>query len=405
VPVLKMLCGPLCLALPLAAQAPLWTFHEVPGATRTALAVRWNHGFDDDRADECGAARVLAECRLLRARAAAAGPHDSGLQVHGDASVVFVVVAAADWQRGLSFVQALLDDASPLADDDLALAVARTALAADDAAWLYPGPVLGSRARQALLAGTPGARAVAGTAAAVQALGPERVRELLRQPVAVACVAVGAVPEALRSAGASMPPCAVAERGPAGPAPVGQPGTETGFPTNPRIDAPFVAAAFRVPAPDRLPAFALGLEVARMRAVRSMPPRGEEGLGLAPVVGWSWLAGDPVVLFCRRAKNGGAPDAARAELEGFLSDLRARPPSAAELDAARRSLQGEFALGSAAAGAPKPAVLPAALPGRACLLLLAKDRGIDGAAIAAATGAAVHSALVEALPAVRPGSR
>jgi len=97
------------------------------------------------------------------------------------------------------------------------------------------------------------------------------------------------------------------------------------------------------------------------------------------------------VLFCRRARNGGGQQAPQAELERFLGALRDKPPSEAELDAARRAVAGELALPGAAP------ILPSALPGRAIVALLAGRRGIDGPAIAAVTAAAVQEVLVAAL--------
>ncbi|MBL8730134.1 MAG: hypothetical protein JNM25_17055, partial [Planctomycetes bacterium] len=158
------------LAAPsVSSQAPVWTWQPMPDATATVFAVLWRHGFDDDAGHECGAAGALAECRLARARRAAPGVTASGVQVTGDATVAFVLVPASAAADGVAFCGALLDDTVAVGDDLVAAAIARAALAADDAEWLYPGPVLASRARRAALDGAA-AHAVAGSATALQAL-------------------------------------------------------------------------------------------------------------------------------------------------------------------------------------------------------------------------------------------
>lgn len=393
-----------------AQSASPWQWHPVPGANSVAVGLLWRHGYDDDRADECGAARVLAECRLRRARAMVPGVRASGLQVVGDATVVFVLVDAAMAESAVRFVQVLLDDRLPIDDDTLAVACAEVALAADDAEHLYPGLVLQGRARQSLCLGRAGGRPVAGSALAVQALRPARVRELLQSPVAVCGAALGAVSASLREALQAVPlPSIVAA--------AATEGVRPGLPTralppldtvHDRVNAPFVAAAFAVPEGRDLSAFAVGVEVARLRAQRRFQVRANEGPGRAPFVAWSWLQGDPALVFCRRgvspikllrgekarADANAERAATRVELEALLTDLRERAPTDEEVAAACSSLQFELALQPMS-----PAVLAAlvsnggALPGRLEVLLLAAHRGIDGSALAAVAPPAVREAL------------
>ncbi len=399
----------------LAAQsAPAWQWHPVPGANAVAVGLLWRHGYDDDRPDECGAARVLAECRLWRARALVPGVRASGLQMAADATVVFVVVDAAMTDSAVRFVQALLDDRLPIDDDTLAVACAEVALAADDAEFLYPGLVMQGRARLLLCQGRAGGRPVAGSAAAVQGLSPARVRELLQRPVAVRGAVLGAVSANFRTAlqAVVLPTIVEAAAGaspPPAPARLPLPACET---QHDRVNAPFVAAAFLVPEGPDLSAFAVAVEVARLRAQRRFKMRPNEATGRDTFVAWSWLQGDPVLVFCRRGMSptkllpGEKPRAdanaeraaTRAEVEALLADLRERAPTDEEVAAARSSLQFELALQPMT-----PALTSAlasnggALPGRLEVLLLAAHRGIDGSALAAVASPAVREVLQRVL--------
>ncbi|MBX3462533.1 MAG: hypothetical protein KF830_05140 [Planctomycetes bacterium] len=384
---------PVAIVIPLAAAAvagqapPGWQWQPIEGASATAFALRWRHGFDDDAPQECGAALAMAECRLARARRAVPERVQSGVQVADDATVAFVLARPADVAAAVRFCQVLLDDHAAVDDDLAAAAIARAALAADDADWLYPGPVLRGRARRTLLAG-PAARGVAGSAAAVQALSPAHLRRLLRAPVAVEGVVVGAVDEAVRLAVAGLRLPTV----PATPRPAWRladhPLPTPVFAPHPRVDGPFVALAFAVPADADLAALAVGVEVARARAARDLPLRRGEAQARAPLVGWSWLHGDPVLMFCRRGANGEDPERPMAELDRLVADLVARAPTEAECDTAIRTLRAESGLG------PGPPGLEAeALPGRAVALALAGLRRLHDADATAVTPAAAQRAL------------
>jgi hypothetical protein len=330
---------------------------------------------------------ALAECRLARARRVEPAAAASGVQVFGDATVAFVLVPSAAAGVGLAFCRALLDDTLPVDDDLVAAAIARAALAADDADWLYPGPVLLGRARRALLLG-PAARGEAGIAAAVQALEPPRLRDLLRQPVAVTGLGLGAVPADVRAAAAQLP----LRAGTAPPRParaVSAPPPGVDVQPHARVDGPFAAVAFVVPAAVDRAALAVAVEVARARAARDLRLRGGEARARAPVVAWSWLHDDPLLLFCRRGANGRDLSQPQAELAALLADLRDRPPTDAERDVAVRTLRAELALAPPPLGAGD-----GVLPGRAVAALLAPERGIDDADVTAVTAAAAHAALV-----------
>lgn len=400
------LLGPLFGCAPMVAQqAAGWTFHELPGAAATVLAVSWDAGYDLDAPGECGACRVVVECRLERARAAVPGTKASAVHVDGGAVVAFVMVEADQGQQALQFVTAMLDERTPLSDDVIARVTARVALVADDAEWLYPGEVLASRSRRALLAGTPMGHSLLGSPLAVQALSSARVRELLRQQVAASGIGIGQLPPELRSGLAGLGLVGLGSSG-VGSNSVGSAGlhaTEAASKSlekigNPRTDAVFLAAALAVPASVDRAALALGLEVARVRASRMMPPRPEEAMARAPRIAWSWLHGDPVVVFMRRGLNGPSMDRPRQELERLFADLREHPVSAEELASAVQTLDFELSLPPwSAERAEAMAATPAALPARAVTVLLAQRRGVEGSAVAAATGDSVAMALASTL--------
>lgn len=358
-----------------APNPPGWRLETVPQADATVFALCWQHGLDDDDASECGLAAAVGEYRLLRARRAVPGGTASGVRTVGDATIVYVLVPAVRVRDGLAFVRALLGDAD--GDDDLAaVALARAALAADDADWLYPGSVLEGRARRALLTGGA-ARGVQGAAARLLEVTPARLRERSCSPVPVRGLVLGAVSDALRAEVAelalpSVPP-AVARRGAVGAdAVVAAPPEEVEPSVHARLDGPFAALAFAVAADVDREALAVGIEVARMRGARELPLRGPEVRARAPLVAWSWLDGDPLVQCCRRGANGDEPARAFAELDALVEDLRTRAPSAEECDIARRTLRWELGLVPL-----PPATDGAALPGRALALLLADRRGVD----------------------------
>lgn len=391
--------GVVLLATAVAAQEPgRVEFRPVAGATATAVGVCWPHGFDDDPADACGLARVLVEARLERARAAVPGLLASGFLVGDDYALAFGVVPGGDASVAAAFAKALADDTAPLADEALAVWIARGALAADDDENVYPGPLLRSRARRALAAGSRAGHAVAGSARRIAGLTPAFVRARLAEPVGRDLAALGLVTDDLRRALTDLGP------GLAGALPPRAPLTlalvmvtaEPTEETNSRADAPYVAAAFAAPPPSERAAFAVACEVARGRAQRTFRNRGREAMARAPFVDWSWLRGDPIAVFCRRGEDpekllpGQRPfaDAATeaaattAELRAFLADLRATPASDREVAAAAALLRAELAL-------PTPeepvawAAEPMLLPGRLQTLLLLRRHGLDLGQLAA----------------------
>jgi hypothetical protein len=185
-----------------------------------------------------------------------------------------------------------------------------------------------------------------------------------------------------------------------------------GSEVHPRVDAPFVLVAFPIAAAVDRPALAVGLEIVRTRAMRvgsGFSPRGSELMARAPIVAWSWLAGDQLVRCHRRGFDPvellpgqvlpGTVDAAAearataVELDSLLAAVRSTPPTAAEVATARRTLLVEFGFEVAADRELDAALLPA----WTVVQLLGSRRGIEPTAIAAVDAGAAHAALTAVL--------
>ncbi|MFO1078740.1 MAG: hypothetical protein U1E73_13535 [Planctomycetota bacterium] len=385
------------LAAAAALAAPAQQFVRLPTAASVVVAVTFGRGLADDPPARWGAARLVAECRLARARADLPRGAASGLRVTEDATIVFAQVPAADAAAAIAFAAAVAGDGGGLDDDALRLARARVALAADDDEWRFPGSVLQSRARAALFADGR-ARPLSGSAAALSALPLAELRDLLRHPAPLAIAAFGAVSAELQRALLALVPAAAPPHRAAMPAPPRQVAGDGAEPPteilHPLVDAPFVGFAFPAPAPAQWPAFAVGIEVAKLRAAAWLPARPEQLRARAPVVAWSWLDGDPVVVFTARARGAGRADATLRKVAGFVANLGTAPPTAAELDSAKATLQSEIApLPWTAAQQHAFAANDAALVGRVVQALLAQARGVDRAGIAAVDGGAVAESL------------
>ena len=407
-----LLAGLLPVALlvgsPLQAQQQCAYLH-IDGATATAIGVLWSHGFDDDDAQVAGLARVVTACRLERVRRLVPDTLASGMRIGNDYSLVFGVVTAGDAELASQFLSTLLAEQSAgeiLTDDFVALAVARAALAADDAEFVYPGDVLLARARQHFGRGTAFARPPAGIASAIAKLTPAMVRKAMRVDVPVRMAVLGVVDAALINAIRPLAPTfATRVRGEfvcADPRAL----REMTEDRNDRADSPYVSAAFALPADVDRAALAVGVQVATSRAFRRWRMRGMEQQARAPFVTWSWLHADPLLRFCRRGENparllpGERPQASlldevratTAELRAFLADLRTVPPSEAELGPARAALRSRLGLpgpGQKSAWASEPATLP----GRLQVLLLAAHHGVDVSKIDNVDASQVHAAV------------
>jgi hypothetical protein len=386
-------------------QPPRWTVEPVEGAAAVAVGVLWPLQ-NRDAAFDAGVGALLAACRADRARARA--PRCAvTMHVDGEVACVVGVAGAADANEALAFAAALLDDAAEPTDDAIALATARAALRADDERWLIPGTVLALRARAAFgVVYEP-----IGDAAAMLQHTPERVRELLREPVGTAAAARGAIDTAMaaRLTGLALPD---PRRSAGRTASWHPPGHEVRREeVHPRVDQPFVMASFRVPDGVATATLAVAIEVARARGAREFRLRGRELRAETPLVAWSWLAGETVVRFHRRGTNfvqllrgQQAPadavaegQATARELEAFLVTLRQDPPTTAEVAMARTRVCAEAGLDAADAASCAPEVLG----GRLRAAMLARYRRVDRAAIESVTAAGAAAALAATLDPAR----
>jgi len=343
-------------------------------------------------------ADVLAAVRFARGKAAAPKAQAS---LHVDDACTCLSVAARDPAQLAAFVAAC-DDLSG-SDDELALAAAAAALQADDERHLLPGGAHAAAARAALW---PSAPQRAG-AEALAALTPASLRALATVARYTAATGNGAIDAALAHALATRQrldlPMAINLAGPAPGA-----GDELVSELHPRVDQPFVALAFAVPADLDRAALAVALAIARERAAALWPLRGSELRARTPYVAWSWLHDERVVTVHRR---GFAPIAVRpgercadaaAECEATVAEVRAllaelqRPFAAGEMVAGRDRAAAELGLRLA---------LDVADPASAALALRQQmvryRHGIDAAALAAVDAAAATAALQRVLAAPR----
>jgi hypothetical protein len=372
----------------------------LPTAPTATFALLWRHGDGDDHGELAGLARILLACRLQRARAAVPGVTASGGDVDDDTSLAWVVADRTAADAALRFVQVLADDAAPLGEDALALALARAALAADDEAFVLPGTVLMARLRAHWFAGhdakpTP----PADPARAMSALSVARVRELLLVPRPRLVGVLGGCTVAQVAAARAFFTTADAA------AFVRSPVLPSGGPralvaeAHARVDAPFVATAFPI-ADEPRPVLAVAVALARQRAERRWQPRSIEAVARAPFVAWSWLHDEPLVVFHRRgfaarkllpgeraALAEAETAATRAEIEALLADLQQHAPTPAELQAAKAAMATEYALDREPIAAGEARAASVWLPAR----LRASVRGIEPATLSRVTAAEVHA--------------
>ena len=392
------------------AQSPC-TFRPVAGAAATAVGVLFPRGFYDDPPGRSGQAAVTAAVRLELGLAAAGGALASGSRVGADYGIVFAVFGPGEREPAARFLGAVTGRAREVGDDTLRLAAARVALAADDAEHLYPGDVLMTGARARLGADTPLSRPVSGVAAECVAWTPASLRRILSEPPVARAAVLGAVDDAWVAAisAVTWPRTASEVRGDV-VCPQGFVAHEMTTRASQRSDSPYVGVAFAAPGRKERASFALAVEVARSRAFARLKLRGPELFARAPLVRWSWLQADPVLLFCRRGEDpvqvlpGRRAEASidqevaatRRDLEQLLEDLRTRAPSDAELRAARETLAAQLAAPGLEQEQPW-AREPATYPGKLQLLLLRPHHAVEMDRLVAATAADVAATLARFL--------
>ena len=372
------------------AQSP-FTFRSVEGAAATAVGVLFPRGFYDDPPGRSGQAAVTAAVRLDLGLAAAGAALASGSRVGTDYAIVFAVFGPDERASAARFLGAVTGRVSEVGDDALRLAAARVALAADDAEHLYPGDVLMTGARARLGAETPLSRPPSGVASECVAMTPASLRRILSEPPVARAAVLGAVDDAWVEAisGVSWPRAASEVRGDV-VCPQGFLAHEMSTRASQRSDSPYVGVAFAASGREDRASFALAVEVARSRAFARLKLRGPELFARAPLVRWSWLQADPLLLFCRRGEDpvqvfpGRRAEASidqevtatRRDLEHLLEDLRTRAPSDAELRAAREALAAQFAAPQSEQG-QQWVREPATYPGKLQLMLLRRHHGVE----------------------------
>lgn len=365
---------------------------ELAGSTAQAIAVVWPHAPLAGSVAMRAGSVALAAYRAAASAAALPPGAVVGHEVFDQHTVFTALLPAADAEAAAQWFAALVrPPAGDAQADALRQAAARAALSIDDADWLYPGSLLRGRARTAAGLGERPADAVA---CLLQWSPTAMANALAAEPAPLRVVVVGSSLglSSLCAAIERLPVAAAASVAAVAAAPAG-PGAGSGeaFTPHARVDAAYVAAALRAPAIDAqaLP-FAVGVAVLRARAEAAFRSyRGGEAMAGAPFVAFDLLAGDPLVVLCRRAPAAAAAPA-RAELESLLADVRAAPPTADEVAVAASVLAAEWAV------PPWPpahvavlAELPQALVPRARALALLGQHGIA-------------DAMVRSLPAMSP---
>ena len=262
-----------------------------------------------------------------------------------------------------------------------------SALASDDADWLYPGEVLQGLARRALFAdGDSRCAAALGDAAQLLAVTREQfVRALSAAPAGGLLVAVtGELPPdaQLEAALRAIPgaPAVVAGKQPLR----NVDGLGLASHSHTRIDAAYVGCAAVAPDGPVSLARLLAVEILRIRArVRFANPRGNESMARAPFVQHEPLLADPLVLLARRGVADEGSDLPRRELEELVA-ASALPADPKEMSAALAVFRAEFQVPPfAVAQLEAMRLVPAALATRARALALLGLHGIDDAAVSA----------------------
>ncbi|MEC7584157.1 MAG: hypothetical protein VYE77_07550 [Planctomycetota bacterium] len=316
----------------------------LPAARAQAITVVWPNEFRRDPNAEKALALAVAGFRLQRARVGLPEGARASVEVLDGMTLYHLRLPvgsdlAAKWLSGLMQRPDPDDDS-----DNLQLALARNALAADDASWLFPGPVLRSRARIALASGTAAGADLLGSPTFLQHCPLAELADAVgREPGSpLRVVVVGHLDgaEALRKSVEAIKPHEQSH-GRHTSLPV-----EASFSEHPRVDGAFVGAAIATPRPsaEAIP-FALMVELVRERAAEQFGSyRGGEAAAQAPFVTYSFLTGGSVLLICRRGPNFSDNELPREEIERLLQSFRESPPRTGALQAAVLRVQAEWAV-------------------------------------------------------------
>ncbi len=291
------------------------------------ISVAWNtRSFGDPAAD-----RALAHAAATH-RAACADrllPPLVRTQVEIGENLCLYTVWLPDEEAAAAprWLSALIGPFDADADGDMvARSLALSALAADDAQWLFPGEALQSTLRRAAF-GVHDARAWGplGDPKILLATKPgDLVASLATPPgggLTIAVLGAARHVDALAQALAAIPcgPEVVFAQAPVSKA---ADGAALAFTTHSRIDAHYVACAMPAPDAPLTVARLCAVEVLRIRArSRYETPRGNEALARAPFVQHEALLGDPLLVLFRRGVHGASADLPRRELEELAGSM------------------------------------------------------------------------------------
>ncbi len=304
---------------------------------------------------------------------------------HGrDFALFTVAMPKADLAVAQAWLAALLTPPSlPRAGKMLQRSLAQAALAADDAAWLFPGEILEGQAFAALFGARPADHW--GDAQTMVGWRPEDYAAMAFQaptaPLRLVVVGHALDPEALHAALRGWRPAGTGRPAPLSQSPAQAAAGEASV-EHPRVDAAYVAAAMPCKQPQDGSGWlvaAVAVEAWRNRAFKTMQGyRGAEPLARAPFVRHEALLGDPLVLLFRRAATGAGPEVPRAEIEGLLAWARRRMLTLAECRGAARLCAAEWAAPPYSEGQIASwRIGPAALLSRARALALLGARGVE----------------------------
>lgn len=386
----------LALASPSQAESDGWTRVGGHALRRVevdvgavGISVAWNAPI----VGEHGAARAFAQAAAMHRAACADRMLPSRVRTQVELGEGFCLFSAwfPDEAAGAAprWLSSLAGPFDADADADLvARSLALSALAADDAQWLYPGETLQGTIRLAAFApADPRSSGLLGDPKALLVARPEGFVASLAAPppggLVVACVGAARHCDTLAAALAAIA-CGPSPEAAQPPSPRLPDATPLAFVEHPRIDAHYVACAMPAPAAPLTLARLCAVEVLRIRArARYQTPRGNEALARAPFVQHEALLGDPLLVLFRRGVHGSSADLPRRELEELAGSL-VLPTQVAEFAAAAAIVRAEHAAPPYADG--QLAALraaPAAAATRARSLVLRSRAGLGDAAVRA----------------------
>ncbi len=348
----------LCLSMGLGAQEEVqrlpsglqWEHVQVSGSGEVAVALLLPTGFQQDPQGRNGLAEVLAFA-LAMAQQDQAG---KAFQVEALATgtMLWQSFSLAELAGRLGFLLQVLQGELALTADQLAMVLGRARLAADDATWLYPGPMLRQMARQQCMQAPP-----LGRAEELEGLTLADLQQRLRNaygPQGAWLVSIGDMDsDAWQSklskamSGLTSRP-STSQSFTAKPMQVAQGKAELSR-QHPRLQAPYVAAALMTPAAQDAdyPAFLLAVTALRYAAFDRFSQSGMLALqaqAKAPFLHFRVWDGDSLLVLHRRGVDGVAVALPEKQLRRLLTDLARDGVPEHRLPGFRHELRSTLAL-------------------------------------------------------------